>query len=126
MSAKLVLLLFVAAGCLVLNGCTSCYSKPSPDQVKENTAQATAALKSDAKAVVGGVIEGLRRPTPDKPIDLNTGSKGSLQSLPGISDVEADRIVAARPYTSTRQLVDRRILSRDAYDKIADRITVNK
>jgi DNA uptake protein ComE-like DNA-binding protein len=94
--------------------------------VKENTAAATAALKSNAKAVAGGVIEGLRRPTPDKPIDLNTGSKSSLKSLPGISDAEADRIIAGRPYSSTRQLVDKRILSRDAYDKIADRVTVQK
>jgi DNA uptake protein ComE-like DNA-binding protein len=46
--------------------------------------------------------------------------------LPGISDDEADRIIAGRPYASTRQLVDKRILSRDAYDKIADRVTVQK
>lgn len=126
MSTRPVLLLLLLTGCLVFNGCTACYSKPNPDQVRENTAAATAALKSNAKAVAGGVIEGLRRPTPDKPIDLNTASKGSLKTLPGISDDEADRIIAGRPYSSTRQLVDKRILSRDAYDKIADRITVAK
>jgi DNA uptake protein ComE-like DNA-binding protein len=94
--------------------------------VKENTAEATAALKSNAKAVASGVVEGLRRPTAEKPIDINSGSKGSLKSLPGVSDSDADRIVAGRPYTSTRELVERRILSRDTYDKIADRLTVKK
>ena len=73
-----------------------------------------------------GVVEGLRRPTSEKPIDLNTGSKGALKSLPGISDADADRIIAGRPYGTTRQLVERRILSRDAYDKIADSITVKR
>ena len=126
MTPKLFFLPFVVAGCLAFNGCTACVSKPSPDQVRENTAAATAALKSNAKAVAGGIVEGLRRPTPEKPIDLNAGSKGALKSLPGISDAEADRIIAGRPYASTRQLVDRRILTRDAYDKISDRITVTK
>lgn len=116
----------VGAALLFFNGCTACYTKPNPEQVKENTAEATAALKSNAKAVAGGVVEGLRRPTPDKPIDINSGSKESLRSLPGINDADADRIVNGRPYTSTRQLLDKRILSRDQYDKIADRITVNR
>ncbi len=116
----------LVGACLTFNGCTACYNKPNPDQVREQTAAATAALKSNAKAVAGGVIEGLRRPTPEKPIDLNTGSKASLTSLPGINDAAAERIVAGRPYSSTHQLVDRRILSRDAYDKIADRIIVSK
>lgn len=126
MSLKLAFFAILITASLLLDGCTSCFSRPNPQQVKENTAEATAALKSNAKAVASGVVEGLRRPTAEKPIDINSGSKGSLKSLPGVSDSDADRIVAGRPYTSTRELVERRILSRDTYDKIADRLTVKK
>lgn len=110
---------------MLLAGCTACNSKPSsPDQVREKTAEATAELKDNAKAVAQGVREGLTRPSPDKPLDLNTASKSELTSLPGITDDAADRIIVARPYSNVHQLLDKRIISREEYDKIADSITV--
>ena len=49
-----------------------------------------------------------------------------LMSLPGMSDAAADRIIAGRPYSSEHQLLERGIVSRDEYNKIADSITVHK
>jgi len=92
--------------------------------VRQKTAEATAELKDNAKAVAQGVREGLTRPSSDKPLDLNSASKSELTSLPGITDDAADRIIAARPYSDVHQLLDRRIISRDEYNKIADSITV--
>src|SRR6185437_330395 len=46
---------------LVLTGCFSCSVKQNPQQLKEKTAETTAALKSDAKAVAAGVREGWSR-----------------------------------------------------------------
>jgi DNA uptake protein ComE-like DNA-binding protein len=112
---------------MFLAGCTACNSKPSsPDQVREKTAEATAELKDNAKAVAQGVREGLARPGSDKPLDLNSASKSQLLSLPGITDDAADRIIAARPYSNTHELLDKRIISREEYNKIADSITVKK
>ena len=108
-------------------GFTGCNSQPSsPDQVRAKTAQATAELKQDAQAVAQGVREGLTRPTPDKPLDLNKASKAQLMGLPGMDDAAADRVIAGRPYSSEHQLLERRILSREEYNKIADSITVKK
>ena len=105
----------------------ACNTKPvSPEQVREKTAEATAEAKENAKAVVQGLREGLERPSPDKPLDLNTASKAQLMSLPGVDDSAADRIIAGRPYASEHQLLERRIVSRDEYNKIADSITVKK
>ncbi len=102
-------------------------SKPtSPDQVRQETAAATAQLKDDAKAVAQGVREGLTRPSADQPVDLNTASKAQLMSLPGMDDAAAERVIAGRPYSSEHQLLERRILSREEYGKIADSITVKK
>src|SRR5512146_401168 len=107
--------------CLFLTGCTGCFSNPNPEQVREKTAAATATIKTDAKAMAQGVREGWNR---DKPLDLNSASKDQLQSLPGITAAQADRIIASRPYDKPADLLTRRILSRSAYDRIAPRITV--
>ena len=118
----------VTALLLGLAGCFSCYNKPAPslDQIREKTAETTAQLKDNAKAVVQGMREGLSRPTPDQPLDLNRASKPQLMSLPGIDDAAADRIIAGRPYSSEHQLLERRIISREQYNKIADSVTVKK
>jgi DNA uptake protein ComE-like DNA-binding protein len=106
---------------------TGCTTKPqSPEQVREKTAQATAELKDNAKAVAEGVRDGLTRPSPDKPLNLNSASKSQLMGLPGVDDATADRIVAGRPYASEHQLLERHIVSREEYNKIADSITVAK
>ncbi len=128
MRAKLILLgLLVIAGSPFLTGCNACFNKPtSPDEVRERTAAATSEVKNDAKAVAEGVRDGLHSSGADQPVDLNSASKGQLTSLPGVTDAAADRIITGRPYAETRDLVDKRILSRAEYDKIADRVTVKK
>ncbi len=123
----ILLALFLGGGQIVLTGCNACNTRPSnPDEVRQKTAQATAELKDNAKAVAQGIREGLNRPTSDHPLDLNSASKSALMSLPGIDDAAADRIIAARPYDDTHQLLDKRIISRDEYSKIADSITVKR
>ena len=102
-------------------------NRPSnPDQVREKTAEATAELKDNAKAVAQGLREGLTRPSPDKPLDLNKASKSQLTSLPGMDEAAAERVIAGRPYSSEHELLERRIVSREEYNKIADSITVKK
>ena len=123
----IVLAITVSAAPLFYTGCTACGSKPqSPDQLRQQTAAATAELKDNAKAVAQGVKDGLTRPNSDKPLDLNSASKSQLQSLPGIDAATADRIIAGRPYSSEHELLEKHIVSRDEYSKIADRITVKK
>jgi DNA uptake protein ComE-like DNA-binding protein len=57
---------------------------------------------------------------------MNHASKAQLTSLPGIDDAAADRIIGGRPYASEHELLERRIVSRDEYNKIADSVTVKK
>jgi DNA uptake protein ComE-like DNA-binding protein len=108
---------------LLLVTLASCVQSRNSEDLKEKTAEATANMKRDAKAVASGIREGWSR---DKPLDLNRASKDDLTALPGISAADADRIVEGRPYDAPADLKSRRILSKGKYDQIADRVTVKK
>jgi competence protein ComEA len=106
--------------CLLLAGWTACVQKQNPDELREKTAETTAEVKRDAKAVVAGVREGWSK---DKLLELNSASRDQLLTLPGITAKQADRIIAGRPYDTAHELVTHRVLSTSEYDKIKDRIT---
>ena len=61
-----------------------------------------------------------------QPLDLNTASVGDLKKLPGVGDAGAKKIVDGRPFTKTSELVDKKILSSSAFDKVKDLVTVGK
>jgi DNA uptake protein ComE-like DNA-binding protein len=107
----------------LLAGLMACSPKQNPEDLKEKTAQATAELKQNAKAVAEGVREGWSR---DHPLNVNTATMEQLMSLPGVTAAEADGIIAGRPYDDPNELVTRRILSKSEYDKISDRLIAKK
>jgi DNA uptake protein ComE-like DNA-binding protein len=115
---------------LLLTALTACVfalyaacSSQSPDQLRRKTAEETAAIKRDTKAVAEGMKDGLSN---RRSVDLNKSSKNDLSSLPGITDRKADRIIAERPYANTHQLVTRHILTEGEYDQVQDRVVVNR
>jgi competence protein ComEA len=108
---------------LLLIAFAGCTSHENPQDLKEKTARATEEVKRDAKAVAAGIREGWSR---DKPLDVNAATKEQLLSLPGVTSPQADRIIAARPYAKTNELLTRRIIPKSEYDKIADLVTIKK
>jgi DNA uptake protein ComE-like DNA-binding protein len=116
-------MLRIAITTLLLIAFTGCTRPQNPQDLKEKTAQATAEVKRDAKALAAGIREGWSR---DKPLDLNTATKEQLLTLPGVTPLQADRVIAKRPYNQPGELVTRRVMPKPEYDKIADRLTVKK
>ena len=91
----------------------------SPDAIREDTARATSEATRDAKAVAKGVVEGLKE---KGPVNINKASEEDLQSLPGINAPAARRIIDGRPYDSGSELVKKHLISREEYNRIADKI----
>ncbi|MGA9979115.1 MAG: hypothetical protein WBQ08_10865 [Candidatus Sulfotelmatobacter sp.] len=108
---------------LLLAALTGCTEQQSSPDLKEQTAQATAEVKRDAKEVVAGLREGWSQ---DKPLDLNIATKEQLLSLPGVTVAQAGRVIAGRPYNEPVDMVTRHIMPKTEYDKISDRVTAKK
>lgn len=105
---------------LPLVGLTACTTKDNPDEIRQRTAEATETVRRDAKAMAEGVKEGMARDK--KTVNINRASREDLLTLPGITEHEADRIIAERPYDNTDDLVRRHVVPREEFDKISDRI----
>lgn len=61
-----------------------------------------------------------------KLVDINSASKTELTKLPGISEAEADQIIAGRPYLTKAHLVTRNIISAGAYESLKKRIVARQ
>ena len=110
--------LVTSASLLLLTGC---FAPRDTTSLQQHTADATAAAKRNAAAVARGIAEGLTR---KGPLDINKATSRQLTSLPGITPDLATAIVAGRPYKSTRDLVRKRVLSKDQFDRVKNQILV--
>jgi competence protein ComEA len=61
-----------------------------------------------------------------KLVDINSASRAELKTLPGIRDVEADRIIAARPYPSKTKLIVDKVISAMTYQRLTGRIVAKQ
>ena len=61
-----------------------------------------------------------------KEVDINSAKKAELMKLPGIGDVEADKIIAGRPYLTKAHLVTHKIISAMVYQSIKDQIVARQ
>ena len=133
---------------LVMSALAACHSISSEDQrrrdekTREEAAKATERIKpelkeagkelgqaareaaEDARAAAQGVKEGWNRDH-SHPLDLNTATESDLESLPGITKSDAERIIRNRPYRSKNELVNKRIISEESYDRIRDNVTAD-
>jgi DNA uptake protein ComE-like DNA-binding protein len=98
--------------------------KPELKEAGKELGQAAREAAEDARAAAQGVKEGWNRDH-THPLDLNTATESDLESLPGITKTDAERIVRNRPYRSKNELVTKRILSEETYDQIRDYLTTD-
>ncbi len=104
-------------------------TRPARKQLGENARIAAEQLKQGTKqlgqqaiAVAEGIREGWKDGDPQ--IDLNSASRAELLRIDGLSDQDARRIIAHRPYQKKRDLVDRKVISAGSYVNIEDKVAV--
>ena len=102
----------------------ACTNKDNSDEIRQRTAETTETMRRDTKAVVEGVKEGMGHD--NKAININKASREDLLTLPGLSEREADRIIAARPFNDAHDLVSRRVISASEYDRIRGRVIAER
>jgi competence protein ComEA len=56
--------------------------------------------------------------------NLNTASKVELMKLTGVDAATADKIIAARPYTSKKELVSKKVMTQSEYERIHEHVMV--
>lgn len=57
-------------------------------------------------------------------VSVNTASAAELESLPGVGSVIAEKIIAARPYSSLEELVQKAVMSASLFDKCKDQLVL--
>jgi len=56
------------------------------------------------------------------PVDINSASATELKAVTGIGEADAKKIVENRPYKSTDELVQKKVMPKATYDKIKGQI----
>lgn len=57
-------------------------------------------------------------------IRINKASQEELESLSGIGEVRAGKIIENRPYSSLQELVEKKVLSQSLFDKLKDELSL--
>lgn len=57
--------------------------------------------------------------------NINTASDSELDRLPGVGPITASKIIAARPYQNVSELLSRKIIGKNVFEKIKGLITTN-
>jgi DNA uptake protein ComE-like DNA-binding protein len=65
-------------------------------------------------------------PAPDQRVDINAASLDQLMKVPGMTRTWAERIIRYRPYRGKNDLVDRGVVTTQAYDRIKDYIIAHR
>lgn len=74
------------------------------------------------RSAEGGATEGQAEPVGK--ININTASASQLDSLWGVGEARAKAIIAGRPYQAVEELVKRKIIPQNVFEKIKNEITV--
>jgi DNA uptake protein ComE-like DNA-binding protein len=104
---------------ILLIGCQPSNPNPTPAQIRQDAAKATSTAVSDVKAAAKGVQDGLKK---KDTVNLNTASLGDLETLPGIDDATAQKVLDRRPYNAPSDLVKKHVVSKEEFDRISDRV----
>jgi competence protein ComEA len=87
--------------------------------VSKDAALKTADVSKDAAVKTKNAF---KPPSTEMIVDINSANQYQLKSLPGIGDPQVAKIIAGRPYKTKSDLVRKKVLPEEAYNRIKDTI----
>jgi competence protein ComEA len=105
---RLVALLVAVLFAVVSLGVSPALAQSSAPAKTDAPAKAKTDTKADAKK--------------KEPLDINSASAAELKAVAGIGEADAKKIVENRPYKSTDELVQKKVVPKATYDKIKGQI----
>lgn len=63
---------------------------------------------------------------PASAVDINSATKDQLETLKGVGSARADAIIKGRPYKTTQDLVDKKVLPQSTLDGLKDKIAARQ
>lgn len=105
---------------LMFSLCAALMLAPAFSHAATDKAAAAAEAKDTGKAKAAAKDDKAKKAKAAKVklVDINSASKAELTKLTGISEADADKIIAGRPYLSKANLVTHNIISKASYDAI--------
>ena len=97
-------------------------AKPAIEEAGRKLDEAAREAAHDVRAAAEGAREGWKKGS-HALVDINHASETELATLPGISRLQARKIIARRPYANKNELLSRGVITGSDYDQIRDRIT---
>lgn len=92
-------------------------------QAKKDVATATAAPAAKAAPADAKAAPAAAKDAPAAALmDINSATAKQLATLDGIGEARSAAIVKGRPYNGKDDLVNKKILTQEVYDKIKDKI----
>lgn len=58
-------------------------------------------------------------------VNINFSSSKELDTLPGVGEVTAGKIISGRPYNSVEDLLNKKVVGKATFEKIKDLVSVN-
>jgi DNA uptake protein ComE-like DNA-binding protein len=124
MKTRFIALAFASA-CLI-GGITPSFAADTKASAPQPAASKAVANKTSAAPASKASASKYKADPSVKLVNLNAATREELMKLPGISAVEADKIIAARPYGSKGMLVSKNVLSTEQAMQIKDLVEAGK
>ncbi len=93
---------------------------PAAAPAKTTTSTSTKSAKSSSTKTTSSATKSAPKP------DINSASKEDLMKVKGVTDADADKIIAGRPYKSVSDLKSKKILDTATYNKVHAHLMAKK